>query len=112
MAFPYTKQRAGGRGPVKDRTEFLALENSYHGDTLGSVSVGGISLFHKKFKPLLFKARFAMSPFCYRCPYRKNGYEGRLRTGAEPKISTTPKPGDFRKETGCRWVCLKLFEDQ
>jgi adenosylmethionine-8-amino-7-oxononanoate aminotransferase len=32
------------------------LENAYHGDTLGAVSVGGIALFHSLYRPLLFEA--------------------------------------------------------
>ena len=27
---------------------------AYHGDTIGSVSVGGIDLFHSMYRPLLF----------------------------------------------------------
>ena len=27
---------------------------AYHGDTIGSVSVGGIDLFHSAYRPLLF----------------------------------------------------------
>ncbi|MDO9395606.1 MAG: adenosylmethionine--8-amino-7-oxononanoate transaminase, partial [Herbiconiux sp.] len=38
------------------RTRFAYLESSYHGDTLGAVSVGGIELFHERFRPLLFDA--------------------------------------------------------
>ncbi len=49
------------------RTKFIALRNSYHGDTLGAVSVGGIELFHSLFKPLLADVVFAPSPYCYRC---------------------------------------------
>ena len=86
------------------RPEFLALANSYHGDTLGAVSVGGISLFHHAFKPLLFKTHFAPTPSCYRCPFRKKETGGTLRTG--PESAGCPKPGDFRTETGCRWECL------
>jgi adenosylmethionine-8-amino-7-oxononanoate aminotransferase len=51
------------------RDKFIALGHSYHGDTIGSVSVGGIELFHSIFKPLLFETYFAPSPF----PYRFNG---------------------------------------
>ncbi|MFA5839526.1 MAG: adenosylmethionine--8-amino-7-oxononanoate transaminase [Candidatus Margulisiibacteriota bacterium] len=40
----------------KQKTKFITLENAYHGDTVGSVSVGGIDIFHKIFKPLLFNA--------------------------------------------------------
>jgi len=49
-----------------DRREFIALENSYHGDTIGSVSLGGIGLFHGIFAPLLFETRFVPSPHPYR----------------------------------------------
>jgi len=38
------------------KTKFITLTNAYHGDTLGSVSVGGIDLFRKIYKPLLFKS--------------------------------------------------------
>ncbi|HIJ71427.1 MAG TPA: adenosylmethionine--8-amino-7-oxononanoate transaminase [Planctomycetes bacterium] len=56
----------------KSRTKFIALENSYHGDTIGSVSVGGIGLFHGIFEPLLFETFFVPSPH----PYRYDGTPG------------------------------------
>lgn len=37
------------------KTSIVHLSNSYHGDTLGSVSVGGIDLFHKVYRKLIFK---------------------------------------------------------
>jgi adenosylmethionine-8-amino-7-oxononanoate aminotransferase len=51
MAFQYWQQRGGQH--VR-RTSFVSLRDAYHGDTIGSVSVGGIDLFHGKFGPLLF----------------------------------------------------------
>jgi adenosylmethionine-8-amino-7-oxononanoate aminotransferase len=51
MAFQYWQQ-APDRRP--GRTRFVRLENAYHGDTVGSVSVGGIELFHSLYRPLLF----------------------------------------------------------
>jgi len=39
----------------KKKTHLIHLNNSYHGDTLGSVSVGGIDLFHKVYRKLIFK---------------------------------------------------------
>jgi adenosylmethionine-8-amino-7-oxononanoate aminotransferase len=36
------------------RTKFISLREAYHGDTVGSVSVGGIELFHSLYRPLLF----------------------------------------------------------
>ena len=48
MAFQYWRQRG------QDRRRFVALDMAYHGDTIGSVSVGGIDLFHALYEPLLF----------------------------------------------------------
>ena len=43
------------------RSRYICLRNSYHGDTLGSVSVGGIDLFHGQYRPLLFEADQAIA---------------------------------------------------
>jgi len=56
----------------KAKTRFIHLENAYHGDTIGSVSVGGMDLFHKTYKGLLFESYKADSPYCYCCPKCKN----------------------------------------
>ena len=53
MAFQYWHQRGGQHAR---RTGFVTLRDAYHGDTLGSVSVGGIDLFHATYEPLLFRA--------------------------------------------------------
>ncbi|MFT5680485.1 MAG: adenosylmethionine-8-amino-7-oxononanoate aminotransferase [Myxococcota bacterium] len=49
IAFQYQQQIG-----QTQRTRFAALSESYHGDTLGSVSVGGIDLFHTIYRPLIF----------------------------------------------------------
>jgi adenosylmethionine---8-amino-7-oxononanoate aminotransferase len=54
MAFQWWAQRG-----EPQRTRFICLENAYHGDTLGAVSVGGIDLFHSLYTPLLFDSRRA-----------------------------------------------------
>ncbi len=41
----------------RNKRTLVHLENSYHGDTLGSVSVGGIKLFHQAYRNLIFKTR-------------------------------------------------------
>jgi adenosylmethionine---8-amino-7-oxononanoate aminotransferase len=53
MAFQYWRQATDAR---PERTTFVSLRDAYHGDTLGSVSVGGIDLFHSLYRPLLFDA--------------------------------------------------------
>jgi len=54
-----------------DKTGIVHLANSYHGDTLGSVSVGGIDLFHKVYGGLTFKTIQLDFPDCYRAPKGK-----------------------------------------
>ena len=56
MAFQYWQHRGGQH--VR-RASFICLEEAYHGDTIGSVSVGGMELFHSAFGPLLFEAHHA-----------------------------------------------------
>lgn len=69
MAFQYWQQRPYSQGgPRPKKTKFLCFGGSYHGDTLGDVSVGGVELFHQLFKPLLFPTYRAPQPYCYRCP--------------------------------------------
>jgi adenosylmethionine---8-amino-7-oxononanoate aminotransferase len=56
MAFQYCQHRGGQH--VR-KTSFVCLDQAYHGDTIGSVSVGGMPLFHGTFEPLLFEAHRA-----------------------------------------------------
>jgi adenosylmethionine-8-amino-7-oxononanoate aminotransferase len=51
MTFQYWAQRGGEDAR---RTRFVSLREAYHGDTIGSVSLGGIDLFHSTYRPLLF----------------------------------------------------------
>jgi adenosylmethionine-8-amino-7-oxononanoate aminotransferase len=52
----------------KDKSLFITLSDAYHGDTIGSVSLGGIDLFHSIFHPLLFHTLSIPTPFPYRYP--------------------------------------------
>jgi adenosylmethionine-8-amino-7-oxononanoate transaminase len=61
MAYQYWQLKG-----EKQKTTFLKLKNAYHGDTLGSVSVGGIDIFHEIFYPLLFKTLKVDAPYRYR----------------------------------------------
>ena len=64
MAFQYWKNQGK---EFNRKKSFLSLRNGYHGDTIGSVSTGGIDLFHEIYRPLLFPVYKAPSPYCYRC---------------------------------------------
>ena len=66
MALQFWQQADGGRNC--QRRSFVTLSLAYHGDTVGSVSLGGIDLFHERYRPLLFQTVRAPSPYCYRCP--------------------------------------------
>jgi len=61
MAFQYWQQCDS---PRPKKTKYLALGQAYHGDTLGSASVGGIPRFHALFAPLLFEVIRVPSPDC------------------------------------------------
>ena len=54
----------------KEKKTFLRLKNSYHGDTLGAVSVGGIELFHHIFGALTFRTIEAPAPYYYRDSFK------------------------------------------
>jgi len=53
------------------RARFVGTGEAYHGDTVGSVSIGGIDTFHALFGPLLFETYRIPAPYCYRCPLGK-----------------------------------------
>ena len=58
MAFHWFRNR----GDAPRRTKFVALTNSYHGETVGALSVGDIPLYRRVYAPLLLEALFAPSP--------------------------------------------------
>ncbi len=82
MAFQYWEQAKGDF----NRRKFIAFTGAYHGDTFGSMSVGEIDIFVKKYKPLLFGTIRAPYPYCYRCPV-----------------------GQDKRD--CKLACLKAFEE-
>ena len=57
MAFHWFRNRG-----EEQRTRFIALENGYHGETLGALAVGDIPLYRRVYAPLLAEALFAPSP--------------------------------------------------
>lgn len=67
MAYQYWKNI--DRNKYSEKNKFLTLHNGYHGDTLGSVSVGGIDSFHQIFKDLIFENIQIESPSLYKSKY-------------------------------------------
>ena len=60
MSFHYCRN-LGQHG----KTRFIALTGSYHGETLGALSVTDVPLYRATYAPLLGEAIFVPSPDCY-----------------------------------------------
>ncbi len=60
MSFHYWRNRG-----QQHRTKFITLSNSYHGETLGALAVGGVSLYKETYGPLLLDAIKVPSPDCF-----------------------------------------------
>lgn len=52
------------------KTQFITLENSFHGETLGALAVGNVALYKETYAPLLMDVITVPGPDCY---YRENG---------------------------------------
>jgi adenosylmethionine---8-amino-7-oxononanoate aminotransferase len=52
------------------KTKFITLENSYHGETLGALAVGNVALYKDTYGPLLMDVITVPGPDCY---YREVG---------------------------------------
>jgi len=66
MSFQYWQQ-VGQPGKYK----FVSLSDAYHGETVGALSVGGLDLYRKVYRPILLEGHQVAAPDCYRCPYNK-----------------------------------------
>ncbi|GBR75855.1 adenosylmethionine--8-amino-7-oxononanoate transaminase [Candidatus Termititenax persephonae] len=61
IAYQYWRQDKNKKYRAKQK--FLTLSGAYHGDTIGSVSLGGVAMFHALYKPLLFKTIQIPTPY-------------------------------------------------
>lgn len=50
---------------IDRKTKFVSLSNSYHGETLGTLSIGDSALYKKTYQQLLFESIIAPSPDCF-----------------------------------------------
>ena len=60
MSFHFWKNQG-----YKKKNKFIALSNSYHGETLGSLSVSNIDLYKKTYKKILKDTIIVPSPDCF-----------------------------------------------
>lgn len=67
MAFAYHQQTGN-----LHKTKFMCLEEGYHGETLGALSVGAMDLYAKIYKTILIKTIRIKAPNCYHCEFGKN----------------------------------------
>jgi len=51
-----------------EKSEIVALEHGYHGDTAGAMSASDDSPFTKPFQSMRYKVHRVHSAYCYRCP--------------------------------------------
>ncbi|WP_432432818.1 adenosylmethionine--8-amino-7-oxononanoate transaminase [Cohnella rhizoplanae] len=61
MAFQYWHNQG-----IRDKRTFITMNQAYHGDTIGAVSVGAIPLYHEVFRPMLFPSHVIPYPYAYR----------------------------------------------
>lgn len=65
IAYQYHRQKPSG---PENRDLFATVRNAYHGDTIGSVSVGSIDLFHRAYGRLLFPTVSVPAPVALHRP--------------------------------------------
>ena len=69
------------------RTRFARLEESYHGDTVGAMSVGYSELFHHYHRTMLFPALSVKPPYAYQREQGLSEAEAMERSVAEARAT-------------------------
>jgi len=67
IAFQYWQQTDP---PQPQRKAFLSIQNAYHGDTVGAMSVGGIGVYRHAYAPLFFPTIMARTSITCTCDNR------------------------------------------
>jgi adenosylmethionine-8-amino-7-oxononanoate aminotransferase len=96
MSFHYWLNRGHG-----EKTRFVALSGSYHGETLGALSVSDVALYRKTYAPLL------LTPFLTPSP---DAYEG--EPGETPQQTAARRLRDLRTllERHAHETCAVIVE--
>ena len=96
MSFHYWLNQGHGQ-----KTRFIALTGSYHGETLGALSVSDVALYRKTYAPLLLTPILTPSP---------DSYEG--EPGESPAQVATRRLGELRAllERHAHETCAVIVE--
>ncbi|QFT89263.1 Adenosylmethionine-8-amino-7-oxononanoate aminotransferase [Bacillus sp. THAF10] len=54
---------------LENKNQIISRWKSYHGITIGALSLSGHAERRKRFEPLLEKSPIVEPPYCYRCPF-------------------------------------------
>lgn len=66
IAFQYQVQTGHS-----ERRRFMCLDEGYHGETIGALSVGSMDLYSRIYKPMMMDNIHVPAPDCFRCPCGK-----------------------------------------
>ena len=88
----------------KNRTKFVTLENGYHGDTVGTMSLGYVPGFFSTYKPMLFSTIRTPSPISYRIPrgYTYDDYQEFCLDEVEKTLQKRRDIAAFVMESGAQ----------
>ena len=89
MSFHYWLNRG-----EPERKRFVALENSYHGETLGALAVGDVGLYKDTYRPLLMECLLAPSPDAYLAEPGESAADHARRRAADLEALLEQHPGE------------------
>jgi len=79
----------------KGRVRFAALEDAYHGDTIGAMAVGYLPAFHDAYRPMLFPVHKVKTPACFGCPDLKADRTCSLACFASVELTVRENAGEL-----------------